>query len=263
MNNNMNTKALVTTALFVAIALVIRTFSINIVAGGILTMRISFAAIFYVLPGLLFGPLYGGIAGGLVDLLGYVIAPMGGYIPLLTITNVLAGILPVLIWRIIRKADIYKVKKYYGIFFVIMLLVGLVNFLFTKFMPSMVWSRILLNLGQKSQYLGIGFMILAIIGLLLLVINTFINKRTGKVYKYVNSRYFKLVIALGISGIIVSTLNTYILLIFTPALMAKGFMILWIPRMFQTIFITLIDSYIICILMYYYQLLEKRIVEKV
>ncbi len=111
MNNNMNTKALVTTALFVAIALVIRTFSINIVAGGILTMRISFAAIFYVLPGLLFGPLYGGIAGGLVDLLGYVIAPMGGYIPLLTITNVLAGILPVLIWRIIRKADIYKVKK--------------------------------------------------------------------------------------------------------------------------------------------------------
>jgi hypothetical protein len=50
MNNNMNTKALVTTALFVAIALVIRTFSINIVAGGILTMRIRFAAIFYVLP---------------------------------------------------------------------------------------------------------------------------------------------------------------------------------------------------------------------
>jgi hypothetical protein len=62
-----------------------------------------------------------------------------------------------------------------------MLLVGLVNFLFTKFMPSMVWSRILLNLGQKSQYLGIGFMIVAVIGLLLLVINTFINKRTGKV----------------------------------------------------------------------------------
>jgi hypothetical protein len=61
----------------------------------------------------------------------------------------------------------------------------------------------------------------------------------------------------------VSTLNTYILLIFTPALMAKGFMIIVDSKDVSNNIYTLIDSYIICILMYYYQLLEKRIVEKV
>ncbi|WP_446899681.1 ECF transporter S component [Clostridium sp. LBM24168] len=263
MENKMNTKAIVTTALFVAIALVIRNFSINIAAGGILTMRISFAAIFYVLPGFLFGPLYGGIAGGLVDILGYIMAPMGGYIPLLTITNIMAGALPVLFWRIIKNSDTCKVKKCYGVFFIFMFFIGVINFLFIKFMPSTVWGKTLLMMGKRAQYFGIGFIIAAVIGIVLFFISSALNKRSGKSYQYINERYFKFVIVLGISGIIVSTLNTYILLIFTPALMAKGFMVLWIPRMFQTIFITLIDSYIVCLLMYYYNLIEKKIVQKV
>ncbi|MCH3963794.1 MAG: folate family ECF transporter S component [Clostridium sp.] len=263
MENKMNTKSVVTTALFVAVALVIRNFSINIAAGGILTMRISFAAIFYVLPGFLFGPLYGGIAGGLVDVLGYIMAPMGGYIPLLTITNIVAGALPALLWKLIKNSDVNKVKKFYRIFFIVMFLVGVINFLSIEFIPDTLWGKLLMMTGKRAQYFGVGFIIAASIGLLLFFVINTLNKKGGISYKYINGRYFKFVIVLGISGVIVSTLNTYILLIFTPALMTKGFMVLWIPRMFQTIFITLIDSYIVCLLVYYYNLVEKKIVQKV
>lgn len=262
MKNQMKTKSLVTTALFVAIALVIRTFSINIVAGGILTMRINFSAIFYVLPGFLFGPLYGGIAGGLVDILGYFITPVGAYIPLMTLTNIMAGFLPAVLLGTLKKVDSGKVRKFYGAFFILMFLVGLINFISIKFMPLNALSKLLLMLGKKAQYLGTGFMIIASIALLILLISIVINKGSGRIYDYIGSRYFKFVLALGISGIIVATLNTYILLIFTPSLMTKGFMILWVPRMFESLFITIIDSYVVCMLMYYYELMDKKVVEK-
>lgn len=262
MKNRMNTKFLVTTAVFIAIALILRSFSILIAAAGILTMRISFSAIFYIIPGLLFGPLYGGIAGGLVDVLGYVINPMGAYIPLLTITNIIAGILPAVIWKRIKNTEEHKVVNCYNIFFILLFLVGLFNFTMAKFLPQSSPGKLLASLGTKSQYLGTGLMLISAIGIMLFILNVFIKKGSGKTHDFINSSYFKLVISLGISGILVSTVNTYILLIFTPALMTKGFMLLWIPRMVQTLLLTLIDSYIICILLYSYESFTGKIVKK-
>ncbi|WP_416176446.1 folate family ECF transporter S component [Clostridium sp.] len=261
MKNKMNTKYIVTTGLFIAIALVIRNFAINITAGGVLTMRISFSAVFYVLPGFLFGPLYGGIAGGLVDILGYIMAPMGGYIPLLTLTNIIAGALPALIFRLMKNISVYKVKKWYGIFFVVMFLIGVINFISLKFMPTIGIGKLLSMAGKRADYLGVGLIIVSIIAMLLFVVNDVINRKKGRAYEYINSRYFKFVIALGISGILVSTLNTCILLIFIPSLMDKGFMLLWIPRIFQCLFLNLINSYIVCLLIYYYAFVEKKILQ--
>ncbi|MBP2032100.1 ECF transporter S component (folate family) [Clostridium algifaecis] len=263
MKNQINTKSLITTALFVAIALVMRAFSINIVAGGVLTMKINFSAIFYILPGFLFGPLYGGIAGGLIDILGYFITPIGAYIPLITLTNVIAGFLPAVLLGVLKRIDSDKIRKFYGTFFILMFLVGLINFISVKFMPLNPLGKMFIALGKKSQYLGTGLMLIASIGILILLVSMVINKsRSGRLYEYINSRYFKFVVVIGISGAIVTTLNTYILLIFTPSLITKGFMVLWIPRMFESLFITLINSYIVCMLMYYYELLEKKVLEK-
>jgi ECF transporter S component (folate family) len=236
MKNKMNTKYIVTTGLFIAIALVIRNFAINITAGGVLTMRISFSAVFYVLPGFLFGPLYGGIAGGLVDILGYIMAPMGGYIPLLTLTNIIAGALPALIFRLMKNISVYKVKKWYGIFFVVMFLIGVINFISLKFMPTIGIGKLLSMAGKRADYLGVGLIIVSIIAMLLFVVNDVINRKKGRAYEYINSRYFKFVIALGISGILVSTLNTCILLIFIPSLMDKGFYVVVDSKNFSVSF---------------------------
>ncbi|WP_294184105.1 folate family ECF transporter S component [uncultured Clostridium sp.] len=262
MKNRMNTKFLVTTAVFIAIALVLRSFSILIAAGGILTMRISFSAIFYVMPGLLFGPLYGGIAGGLVDILGYMIAPMGAYIPLLTITNIIAGFLPAVLWKRIKNTDERKIANSYNVFFIILFSIGFINFAVTQFMPQSALAKSLTSLGPKSKYLSLGFMIIGAIAIMLFFVNILIKKNSGKAQDFVNSNYFKLVISLGLSGILVSTANTFILMIFTPALMYKGFVFLWAPRIAQALVMTIISSYIICILLYSYELFEGRITKK-
>lgn len=262
MKSRMNTKFLVTTAVFVAVAVVLRSFSIAIAAGGILTMRISFDAICYIMPGILFGPLYGGISGGLIDILGYIIRPMGGYIPLFTITNIAAGILPALIWRYIKNAKEYKVRNCYIAFFGLLLVVGFFNFIIMKFAYHTTLGQLLSSLGKKSQYLSTGLMLIGAIGVIIFIINVFIKKSMVKSYDFVNNNYFKLIIVIGISGILICTINTYILLIFTPALIAKGFMFLWIPRIIEALLMTIVNSYITCMIMYCYSLFQGRVVKK-
>ncbi|WP_368487563.1 folate family ECF transporter S component [Clostridium sp. BJN0013] len=262
MKSRMNLRFLVITAVFIAIAIVLRPFAITVAAGGILTIRISFDAICYIVPGLIFGPLYGGIAGGLIDIFGYIMKPMGGYIPLFTITNIIAGILPAILWRSIINKSKYKIRNYYSIFFILLFLIGFINFIIIKFMSNTTLSRLLMFLGKKSQYFSYGFMLIGIIGILILLINLFINKNLGKFYSFINNYYFKMVIVLGISGIFICTINTYILLILTPALMAKGFMFLWIPRIIETLLMTAINSYIVCIILYSYNLFYSRVVKK-
>ncbi|AZV57291.1 folate family ECF transporter S component [Clostridium sp. AWRP] len=262
MKSRMNTKFLATTAVFIAIAIVLRSFSISIAAFGMLTMRISFEAICYIMPGILFGPLYGGIAGGLIDLLGYVITPIGGYIPLFTITNIAAGILPALIWKNIKNAEEYKVRNCYNIFFGILFLVGLLNFVIIRFVNHSTLGQLLTSLGKKSQYLSTGLMLIGAIGIMIFIINVVIKKNMIKSYDFVNNNYFKLIIAIGISGVLICTINTYILLIFTPALMAKGFMFLWVPRIIQALLMTIVNSYITCMIMYCYSLFQGRVVKK-
>ncbi|NMM62385.1 folate family ECF transporter S component [Clostridium sp. P21] len=263
MKSKMNTKFLVTTALCISIAVVLRSFSIMITAGGVLTMRISFGAIFYVLPGLLFGPLYGAIAGGMVDILGTIVMPMGAYIPVFTLTNILAGFLPAVIWKKIRNIPIENLKKYYVIFFSLLTLVGVFNTIVILTMHNSYLGKMLMLMGKKAQYVGVGLILSGVIGFTLLIINNIINKHNNNNYSYVYNNFFKLVISVGISGVIVSTINTYFILMFTPALAAKGFMILWIPRIVETLIMTIINSYAISVLMYSYSAFEGRVPKKI
>lgn len=263
MKSKMNTKFLVTTALCISISIVLRFFSIMITAGGVLTMRISFGAIFYILPGLLFGPLYGAAAGGIVDIIGSILMPMGAYIPVFTLTNILAGFLPAVIWKGIKNISIQSLKKYYIAFFTALTIVGIFNTLVIINMHNSYLGRIFMHLGKKSQYLGVGFILIGAVAFVLLIINNIINKHNDINYSYVYNNFFKLVIAVGISGIIVSTMNTCFILIFTPAVAAKGFMVLWIPRIVETLVLTVINSYAISILMYSYSALSGRVPKKI
>lgn len=263
MKIKMNTKFLVITAMCISISVVLRAFSIMITAGGVLTMRISFGAIFYVLPGLLFGPLYGACAGGIVDILATLTMPMGAYIPVFTLTNILAGFLPALIWSKIKNSSIESLKKYYIIFFTLLTLVGVFNNLVILTMTDSYLGKLFMLMGKKAQYLGIGFILSGAIGFILLIINNIINKHNNTSnYSFVYNNFFKLVISVGISGILVSTMNTYFILTFTPALAAKGFMVLWVPRVVETLILTIINSYVISLLLYSYNSIEGRIPRK-
>lgn len=58
-----------------------KIFSIMVPIAGAGAMRISFAGIFIKMPAVLFGGAIGGVVSGVVDILAYIIKPMGAYIP--------------------------------------------------------------------------------------------------------------------------------------------------------------------------------------
>jgi len=255
MKEKISTKKLVSTSVFIAIAVVIRSLSIMIPIGGAGAMRISFDSIFYILPGIIYGPIYGALAGGIVDILAYGLRPMGPYIPLFTLTAVIAGLIPGLIWKYVRTANTDKLEKYYIISLVTVGLIGVFNYIVILIFPKSYLGKLVLLLGKKAQFIGIGLEIIALFGFAILFINNCIkrNKSENKLY----DNYIRMLFATGMPALAISTINTYFLILFVPGLSSVGFMILWIPRISEACLMILIQSYIISVLLNVYELVFR------
>ena len=85
-----------------------RIASVRIAIGGVEGIRIGLGKFPVVLGGILFGPLAGGLIGGFSDLLGYIINPIGAYMPHFTLTSALTGIIPVVVLRLLKRTEEIK-----------------------------------------------------------------------------------------------------------------------------------------------------------
>ncbi|MCF8009365.1 MAG: folate family ECF transporter S component, partial [Halanaerobiales bacterium] len=65
--------------------------------GGVEGIRIGFASLPIIIGGIFFGPVIGGLIGGIADILGYFINPLGAYMPHFTLTSFLTGFIPGLV----------------------------------------------------------------------------------------------------------------------------------------------------------------------
>ena len=102
------TRRLVFLSFLTAMSIILtRLLSIRIPIGGVEGIRIGFGALPIIFAGILFGPLAGGIVGGLSDLLGYMINPMGAYMPHFTLTSFLTGFIPAFFFHYVfrKRAD--------------------------------------------------------------------------------------------------------------------------------------------------------------
>lgn len=242
------TKILVLTGLLIAISLVIKYFSTYVYILGIPALRVGFSGPFSNLPGILFGPVIGGITKALVDVLGYLMKPTGGYIPLLTVTAILGGILVPILWKSLKNIDSNKLQKIFLVIFLGIGFLGFTNHIFILFFPETSIAQSILLLGGKNEGIAtIGLEATSLIGLILYTVNYYVKKK----YKnsFIQDNFLKLIIALGISGIIVTTLNTQILRLFIPALSKKAFMLLWIPRLIEEILMTIFNAYVVSLLL--------------
>jgi ECF transporter S component (folate family) len=92
--------------LLIALSIILtRVASLRIAIGGVEGIRIGLGKFPVILGGILFGPLAGGLIGGFSDLLGYIINPIGAYMPHFTITSALTGIIPVIILRLFKRSE--------------------------------------------------------------------------------------------------------------------------------------------------------------
>lgn len=103
---------LVTAAMLMAVSMVIESLTIQISPS----LKINFAFLALAALGMLFGPSIGFIAGGMCDVLGFLVHPQGGFLPLYTLIGCLQGLIYGLVlyrrWGKLEDTSIGKGKKY-------------------------------------------------------------------------------------------------------------------------------------------------------
>jgi ECF transporter S component (folate family) len=255
--NTQYTRQIIQTGLFLALALILRKFlTYTVFIGGAPGMRITFAGVFGKLPALLFGPVIGGTASGLLDILGFIMDPQGAYIPWLTVTSILNGVMIGLLWKLLKDINIKKVQKGFFIFFTLVGLIGILNHIYVLFYSNSSWAKALGSIGKSRDFATIGLEITALIGIGLFILDIFVEKRQQNLH--IHKNFLKLLIVTGIAGITVTTINTYILQIFIPALAKKGFLLFWIPRLLQEIFMVVLQAYVVAFLLSIYEKFQKH-----
>ncbi len=245
-NQRQKTKMLVQTALFIAIGLVLRNFSYMVYVGGGAGMRLGVSGFFTKLPAFLFGPIYGGLCSAIVDFLGYVIRPDGAYIFPLTITAGIGGILTGFLYKKIKDTTLKRVKLIYFAFVVLSGILGTFNIIASKLMPQSMWGKFLNSFGTKTGFFTYGFFVLVALGLVFYIINTALLKKFNA--PFINN-YLKIFMVLLPVDIFITTVNTFILMAFIPALAKLGFWVFYLPRLAQELVSVFISSYAISYLL--------------
>ncbi len=95
MNKHYQLKFTVFAALLTSISVILKLFlGITVDMFGGLVKDINLSPTTIMFSGIILGPVYGGLVGGLTDILVYLVRPLGSYNPIFTITNILIGLLP-------------------------------------------------------------------------------------------------------------------------------------------------------------------------
>lgn len=118
-------RAVLVTGLFIAISMVIESFTINL---GFAKINFAFLAIAAI--GMLYGPTVGFCAGALCDIVGYIAYPDGGFLPLYVLIGAAQGLLYGLVAYRGQRFGCFPAKKFaHGIDWGMMLRLGVARLL--------------------------------------------------------------------------------------------------------------------------------------
>lgn len=91
-------------SILIALNVVLTRFgSIRIGGGGVEIVRIGFGGFPIIFAGIVLGPVAGAIVGGVGDIVGFIISPIGPYMPHFTIAAILTGVIPGLIMKLFNR----------------------------------------------------------------------------------------------------------------------------------------------------------------
>lgn len=256
--NKKNIYKIVLSALFISLSVISGFFFSSMVnIFGVPGLRIGISGVFSSLPAIFFGPVFGGISSGLVDVINFTLKPQGPYMPMITVSAVLGGVLRGLMWKFFKDTSKDKFQKTFIGIIVLLSITAIFNHVMIA--VGGFWVDWLDMLGKTRDYTirdiivyGIDF--IAMIAIVFYIFNVIIVKKTND--DRINSNFLKLTIILGVAGLIVTTINTFVLRAYYPVLGNKAFIVVWIPRLVEEVMITLINAYCISFIIEIY----KRVV---
>ncbi len=240
--------------MFLALGLVLRNFSYMVYMGGGTGMRLGISGFFTKIPAFLFGPVYGALVSGLNDFFGYVLKPEGAYIFPLTITAASGSAITAIIYKYLKKVSASAISKAYLIFVLCMGIVGGANHIFSYLLPQSLWGSIINGFGSKTAYFTYGMYAVCVIGFLAYAASILLQKKYGTLFA---KQYIRIFVTLLISDVLVTTVNTYILIAFIPALGKLGFAAFYLPRLLQELVSVVISSFVITYLLKFYKKVFK------
>jgi hypothetical protein len=235
--------------LMIAISIVVKLMTQYIPLSGLMIFRLDFYGPFEKMPGLLFGPLMGGIAGALVDFLGYLFADKSAnaFIPPLTVTAFLNCFMVGLLWKAFQEVKLKTLSKIYVLISWFVFAFGAINRLMVLWEPKNSYYGLLSGVGKNIVLFTYGPMLIGIIGITIYWMIKLINNHFNN--PFFQEKYFKVFVTLIIPGLIITTINTEILRLFIPALADKNIYIFLVPRLVGQVFETLYDSFMVCMLL--------------
>lgn len=242
-------KALIICALLLSIALVIKQFSVMIPIMGVGGLRVGFSGIFSSLPSIMFGPWYGGLVSGLSDIIGFLLKPEGAWIPALTITAFLSGILRGFAWKTACKCSTKNIYITVTVFFSLLLIFGISSLVSLSIFPESALGTFISSLSSKgvSQSFFATYLPLfsGIIGFILLGISFIIHKKLSK--SGGENIFPQLILVFVATGIFITTVNTFILM--DAYSIKKAFILFYTPRLIEEIVSSLINAYAISVIL--------------
>ncbi len=265
-------------AVFLSISLVLKTaFSFYIPMFGQNGISVGISGIFSTMPSLLFGPVYGALVSGLSDLLGYLLKPVGTYIPLMTLVVAAGGFIRGALWAGLRNKGSKKMRIAVAAFSALLLLAGICNIAFLSadgidagfydhvqnenintdnmhLVSKMLIERTIDakdpsgNLATYITWVTTALIGSAALGIFLLAADFFLSKKL--LHDTCGGQIPQLLIAMIGSGLIVTTLNTLVLreTIFT-AWKVLPFAVIWIPRAIEEILGNTVKAYFVSMLL--------------
>ncbi len=283
-----NLRKIIISAMFLSLAVISATFiSIDLPLFGIKGLELNPSVIFYTFPALLFGPLYGGIVAGMTDVLSFVLKPQGAFIPWISVVVFLGGVLKGFIWMGLKKVSDRKLRIVSLVVVLVLLASGLANRIMllndgiykgyiaseknvldkdavenlieegkasyaTKAASKLsVYAKegaFKADFSKNVNYLTVGFEAASLLGLILLIIDFLIGRSDAKKGRERKASYIKILVAVLIPGLLVTTLNTQVLIWFISIFNTRSFMIMWVLRIIPSFISHTIQAYYVAIL---------------
>lgn len=112
---SLSTQKMAYIGLLTAVSIALNALTMPVLTG---TTAISFTYIPCFIAGAFFGPFAGALVGLIGDVLGFLIAPKGVYIPFITVSSVLLGLIPGLIFKIKKMNPYIKIALSFLLIFI-------------------------------------------------------------------------------------------------------------------------------------------------
>ncbi len=239
LNKFTHTQKIAITGILVAISIIISTFSIPINIGGNTTMKITFASPFLIIVGVMFGPVYAGIAYFSNDVISHLIKPIGVYMWEYALIVVTKGVLVAILYRVVEKVNMNSLKVFLlatNISGLTVAFLGMTYFVYTS--------------NYKNNYILTCFLVLAIS-----IINLVVYIVLTEKYKMLKDNYLKLNYAIFLPYVIATIITTFLFKKYFGFTKETAYIVL-VPRVLEEVIMVTIYSIVGCILL---QILKNHI----